>query len=140
MRGRTIILDVDGTLCPDGESMVSREIAETINQLKVNNFVYLVSNKKLPGRLPKMAEHLGVNFLESKYRKPSKLMLKGLPESQQKDVVVIGDKFMTDGLLAKRAGAFFIKVLSLRGSRETWLVRFSYWLDGLAAKLFYHQP
>ena len=43
------------------------------------------------------------------FRKPSMLALSGL-DRNGRDLVVIGDKDLTDGLLARRAGAHFIKV------------------------------
>ena len=136
LAGHAIILDVDGTLCPDGAQELLPEALTALNQLKAGNEVYLCSNKKLPDRIRKMAENLGVKFLEGPYRKPSKKILQLLPNQSRRSLVVIGDKVLTDGLLARNIGARFIHVASLRSKPETLSLKISYLLDKIAQRFF----
>lgn len=108
LSGRTIILDIDGTLVPAGATKVSSTMAALVEWLTKHNDVYVFSNKNLPQRNRAVAESLGVPLLQSKFRKPSLRVLDGVP--REKPLVVVGDKVLTDGLLAWRAGAEFIHV------------------------------
>lgn len=117
LAGRTLIFDIDGTLVPAGGTQVSSTMTALVEWLKKHNEVYVFSNKRLPERNRAIADSLKVPLLASRYRKPSLRVLDGV--SREKPLVVVGDKVLTDGLLAWRAGAEFIKVERLTHKDES---------------------
>lgn len=118
--GAVIFLDVDGTLRPDGGEGFEQKVSEKLEGLKAKNTVYLVSNKtgaaKKPGR--KVAD--GVDL-------------------KDKQVIVIGDKFLTDGLFAKNIGAEFIKVKRKISGQEPFLVKITYLIDDFVSAILWNQ-
>jgi predicted HAD superfamily phosphohydrolase YqeG len=108
-----VILDIDGTLVPDCGRVASAVVVEKVLELKARgNEVRLCSNSRRGNyaeRLAAVAAQLEVGVCPVMVRKPSKLAISGL-ERDGRQLVVIGDKDLTDGLLARRVGAQFIKV------------------------------
>jgi len=108
-----VILDVDGTIVPDCGRRASAAVIRKVIELKErSNEIRLCSNSRrgdYAERLAALASQLDVGVCPVLFRKPSRLVLSGLDLTGRK-VVVIGDKDLTDGLLARRVGARFIKV------------------------------
>ena len=108
-----VILDIDGTLVPDCGRVASAAVVGKVLELKAQgNEVRLCSNSRRGNyaeRLSAIAAQLDVGVCPVVFRKPSLLALSGV-DRKGREVVVIGDKDLTDGLLARRAGANFIKV------------------------------
>jgi predicted HAD superfamily phosphohydrolase YqeG len=108
-----VILDVDGTIVPDCGRVASAVVVEKVRELKARgNEVRLCSNSRRGNyaqRLDAIAAQLDVGVCPVVFRKPSTLAISGL-DRQGRALVVIGDKDLTDGLLARRVGAQFIKV------------------------------
>jgi len=127
IRGCTILLDIDGTISFDGKEEVSSGVAGKITELRDRNDVYLISNKKIPGRLERMAHGFGVSAINTPFKKPSLRALGDAP--RDKPFVVIGDKFLTDGILAKRLGAEFFRVSRLTSPEDGYGARMTGFLD-----------
>jgi len=75
------------------------------------NEVRLCSNSRRGNyaeRLAALSAQLDVGVCPVVFRKPSTLALSGL-DRKGRALVVVGDKDLTDGLLARRVGAQFIK-------------------------------
>jgi predicted HAD superfamily phosphohydrolase YqeG len=108
-----VILDVDGTIVADCGHVASGAVIAQVNALKAaGNEIRLCSNSRrgnYAGRLDRLAAQLEVGVCPVSVRKPSTLAIAGLDRSGRA-LVVIGDKDLTDGLLARRVGARFIKV------------------------------
>jgi HAD superfamily hydrolase (TIGR01662 family) len=108
-----VILDIDGTLVPDCGRVASAAVVGKVRELKAQgNEVRLCSNSRRGNyaeRLAAIAAQLEVGACPVVFRKPSILAISGV-DLKGREVVVIGDKDLTDGLLARRAGAQFIKV------------------------------
>jgi predicted HAD superfamily phosphohydrolase YqeG len=108
-----VILDVDGTLVPDCGRAASEEVVRKVLDLKKRgNEIRLCSNSRRSDyaeRLAALGAQLDVDVCPVPSLKPSTLALSGL-DLRGRKVVVIGDKDLTDGLLARRVGARFIKV------------------------------
>jgi predicted HAD superfamily phosphohydrolase YqeG len=108
-----VVLDVDGTLMPDCGRSASVAVIDKVNELKGRgNEVWLCSNSRRRAyaqRLAAIASQLQVNACPGAFRKPSTLALSGI-DRKGRQLVIIGDKDMTDGLLARWSGAQFIKV------------------------------
>jgi predicted HAD superfamily phosphohydrolase YqeG len=108
-----VILDIDGTIVPDCGGVASAAVVGKVLELKgQGNEVRLCSNSRRGNyaqRLAALASQLEVGMCPVVFRKPSTLAISGL-DRKSRALVVIGDKDLTDGLLARRAGAHFIKV------------------------------
>jgi HAD superfamily hydrolase (TIGR01662 family) len=108
-----VILDIDGTIVPDCGQVASAAVHDKVRELKARgNEIYLCSNSRRGNyaqRLEAIAAQMEVGVCPVVFRKPSTLAISGL-EPNGRPLVVIGDKDLTDGLLARRVGARFIKV------------------------------
>jgi predicted HAD superfamily phosphohydrolase YqeG len=108
-----VILDIDGTIVPDCGRVASAAVAGKVLELKAQgNEVRLCSNSRRGNyaeRLDAIAAQLDVGVCPVVFRKPSRRAISGI-DRKGRAVVVIGDKDLTDGLLARRVGAHFIKV------------------------------
>ncbi len=103
----TIFLDIDGTIVGDGQAAPSEEVVELIKELAKDNDVYICSNGAF-ARTEELARSLGVSSLP-KMRKPFSHRVVTSLEKRDR-TVVIGDKYITDGLFAARLGADFVRV------------------------------
>src|SRR5580704_2922481 len=108
-----VILDIDGTLVPDCGQVAAAAVVEKVQELKArDNEVRLCSNSRRGNyaqRLDAIAAQSGVGVCPVVFRKPSPLAISGI-DRKGREIVVIGDKDLTDGLLARRVGGRFIKV------------------------------
>jgi predicted HAD superfamily phosphohydrolase YqeG len=108
-----VVLDVDGTLMPDCGRSASVAVIDKVNELKARgNEVWLCSNSRRDDyarRLAAIGSQLDVKACPGLVRKPSTLALSGI-DRHGRPLVIVGDKDLTDGLLARWSGAQFIKV------------------------------
>ena len=108
-----VILDIDGTLVPDCGRVACPVVVEKVLELKARgNEIRLCSNSRRGNyaeRLDAIAAQLDVGVCPVVFRKPSTLAISGI-DRKGRELVVIGDKDLTDGLLARRVGGQFIKV------------------------------
>lgn len=132
----TIIVDLDGTLTQDGKDTIDEKTAALISLLKKNNRIYLFSNKRNEFRCSALARALGIDYLQTRYKKPNKKVLASLPPHLRRHLVIIGDKFLTDGLLAKQSGAQFIKVKRMTSPKDSLLTKLIYSIDDIASLIF----
>jgi len=119
---RTILLDLDGTLAPDNERTVTRVVAVAVSDLAVSNRVVLLSNKKNHARNRQIAQDLSLDYLETHLRKPDprlKRLLRVGGVNDFSNLIVVGDRYLTDGLMAKVLGAEFVKVRRLESSTKS---------------------
>lgn len=129
----TVLLDVDGTLVEDAGHELSPEAIEVLGKLSAHNELYLASNGPTE-RTKKLAEQFGTKFLPQLSKPRVHTSLRAL--SRKPRTVVIGDKFLTDGLLALRIGAEFILVESMKHVEDARHIRASYTLDWFVVKTF----
>jgi predicted HAD superfamily phosphohydrolase YqeG len=129
LKDKTILIDIDGTLVADGEEAVGEKNAATINILSKHNALFLCSNKNLPLRNKALAEQLQVPFLDTPFNKPSKKILDSIDNRQLKNLVVIGDKYITDEIFAQRIGAPFIRIKRLISGKESLKTKMIYLVD-----------
>ncbi|OGH64449.1 MAG: hypothetical protein A2821_02930 [Candidatus Magasanikbacteria bacterium RIFCSPHIGHO2_01_FULL_41_23] len=125
---RTIILDIDGTLVPDGEEDCSEKTRAKVMNLMKNNNVVLFSNSKNTERGKKMANALGISFLSADKNKPNPAVIMATGR-RVGDCTVIGDKFLTDYLLAVFSGARFVPVRRIYSGRESFKIKIIYLVD-----------
>ena len=130
----TIILDIDGTITPDSTTDVSCGILRAIQSLASRNVVYLFSNHRDNARNRSLARSLGLQYIDTPYRKPSRKIIEAIPAChRKKPIVVIGDKIAVDGLFAQRVRAQFIKVGRVLSASDRPSAKVAYFLDDLIA-------
>lgn len=135
LAGKILVLDIDGTLVFDQQESFTSEIAEKIKRLSQIAEIYLCSNGSAV-RTQKLAQDFGLKYLAKDYKKPDPRLLSNLL-ILNKQLVVIGDKISTDGLLAVRTGSDFILVASKRRSTDSLLTKLTYWFDVIVEKIFW---
>lgn len=132
----TIVLDIDGTLLPDKSNHVPPELITYIHTLKHAHDVYVCSNGEKE-RTERIAQKLDLPALL--VHKPYGRMLSSWKPTG--GVVVVGDKYLTDGLFAQKLSARFIKVDHVVSFTDSWKITLSYvfddvvWFIKLALKL-----
>ena len=135
LKGYVIFLDIDGTLVDDNELQLSEGALQKIRELEMNNQLYLCSNSRNHERNRKVEELCGVKYIDTDLRKPSKKILNLIDHAPFKNRLVIGDKFLTDGLFAKNIKAEFIKVRRIESENDRFYIKFLYWIDDIASKI-----
>ena len=132
---KVILLDVDGTLAPDRSLQFETPTLDKIKLLAATNLVYLCTNTRSTERREMLKKVLGLPVTDSRYKKPSAKVLTAL-DIQKRDVVVIGDKFVTDYLLAKNIGAAFVKVQRKESGQERYFIKLLNRFDDFLSFLF----
>ncbi len=126
LKNSTLVLDIDGTIVSDKSNKIKYKIVEKIKELAHKNKIYLCSNGS-QSRVAKFAEVLNASVIEGK--KPFSVKM---PEiKKESKIVVIGDKYLTDGLFARSINAEFLKVRHLTSNTDTTFIKFSYFMDNL---------
>ncbi len=133
IQGRTVLLDVDGTLLPDDANQIEDAVINAVAQLRRENTVYLVSNGRDALRVKRLARELMVDTAPAGVPagKPFIRAARGIPHTHP--FLVIGDKFIVDGLFARFLKVPFIKVRSKRSGAERSSVRLSYMLENIVS-------
>ena len=129
-----IFLDIDGTLTPDNDLQISKQCIKKIEKLKEKNIVYLCTNSRNWYRNERIENLLKTKIINRKYKKPSKKILTDVPSSN-KNLVVIGDKFLTDGIFAKNIKAKFICVKRVKSGQERFFIRIVNFIDDVFYQL-----
>ncbi len=135
LRGYVIFLDIDGTITVDNQVAVAKKVLDKIADLKQKNEVYLCSNSRNRLRNEQIAQLTGLMYLNTDLKKPSKKILNLAEKSCSKKRLVIGDKFLTDGIFAKNIQAEFIKVKRIVSGSESLYIKFLYGIDDLFFKM-----
>lgn len=131
----TVILDVDGTLLADGASVLTASSRDAVARLAAQSQVYLCSNARASTRLDALAVGIPVQIIRSPYKKPDPRVLLGVAD--RGSMVVVGDKFLTDGLLAAQTKVPFLKVRTISDGKERMFVRIAYLFDRLVGPPLY---
>jgi len=124
-----IFLDIDGTIIYDSGSFLDEKTIKKIEELKQDNKIYLCSNKNNHSRNQIISDLVKIPYLNIWQRKPSRKILDFVENKENWPLMVIGDKFLTDGLFAKKIGSRFIKVKRIVSSHDNWFVKVSYLID-----------
>lgn len=135
LNGYVIFLDIDGTLVDDNKIELDEATLKKVWELEMNNQLYLCSNSRNHERNRKVGELAGVEYLDTDLRKPSKKILDLVDHAPFKNRLVIGDKFLTDGLFAKNIKAEFVKVKRVESKNDRLYIKFLYWIDDIASKI-----
>ncbi|MBI2410430.1 MAG: HAD hydrolase-like protein [Candidatus Kerfeldbacteria bacterium] len=138
LRDSVILLDIDGTLVPDNAVLVTLPALKKLEELKEHNTVYLCTNSRNRPRCKEIERITKTSIINPDCKKPSRRVLQCLPtEFSQQPVTVIGDKFLTDALFAKRIGAQFIRVKRKHG-KDRPIIKIINAVDDVMFRLFNH--
>jgi len=130
---RTIFLDIDGTLVPDKSLNFDNAVMRQLEKLKKNNRVFLCTNSNDKIRNNQIEKMLGLFIVTHNHKKPSSKIIRELGiDKENKNLLVIGDKFLTDGLFALNIGAQFIKVKRRLSGKESLIIKLINLTDNLA--------
>jgi predicted HAD superfamily phosphohydrolase YqeG len=130
-----VIIDIDGTVTYDSGNKIDEAALFKIAELKAYNILYFCSNTPQPERIKVLAEAAGILYIETTYKKPNRRILEHIKDHVHMPIVVIGDKYLTDGRFANNVKATFIKVRRIIGSTEGLNVRIAYWIDDLMYRI-----
>lgn len=131
LHGTCIVLDIDGTVAATNSIHVHPRAYQAVQKLKEYSIVVLFSNRCNSKRNHTVAETLGIPYLHTQHRKPFPQVVhsvsaynpKGLP------VVVIGDLFLTDGLLALVSRSRYVRVKRITEKNTPLRSRLYFMLD-----------
>lgn len=132
--GYLILLDIDGVLMADGENKIPETVKEHVMQLKQVNDIRIVSNTFRAYRCEYSSRELQIPWVKNPHKKPSKKILSYIQDSK-KPMIVIGDKFLTDGIFASRIGAESVLLKRRVAKTDRILIKFTYILDDLSFAL-----
>ncbi len=111
LKNKLIFLDIDGTIASDSKSDINPAVLKNIRILDQNNKVFLCTNSFHKDRAHDIAKITDLKFIDCKYKKPFKKILDFVDQDLLSlEKIVIGDKFLTEGLFAANINAEFIKV------------------------------
>lgn len=128
--GALVIVDVDGTITHDAASTVDPVAEAKLIEIARTSEVYLFSNGPDTARTRIMADSLlGVRSLDSSFKKPDKRVMESVENPAGKRLVVIGDKYLTDGRFARNIAAEFVQVARVHGASERLFITGLYFLD-----------
>ncbi|MEN9649277.1 MAG: Mitochondrial phosphatase [Candidatus Parcubacteria bacterium] len=129
--GKTVILDIDGTIATDNSSDIEEAAMHKVRDLAEHNVVLLCSNKPNPARNLAISQKLNIPILTTHLRKPNKKIVDLIDPKHPKERVVIGDKMLTDGLFARNIDAEFVKVKRLKEHTDSFYTKLTYFLDDM---------
>lgn len=129
-----VLLDVDGTLLPDGSSELEAHTIECGKILTTRNKVYLVSNGTDFRRVEQIADCIGAEVAPRGVPagKPLVSAMEGIV-LDGRPCVVLGDKYLIDGIFARRIGSRFVFIKRKQSGEERLSVRLSYWIDSVVS-------
>ena len=134
-KDKIILLDIDGTLVTDSDIDISESIIKKVLEIKKQNEIYLCTNKRNLERNKKIERILKLKIINSRFKKPNKKILSEFDHDDKKSKIVIGDKFLTDGIFAYRIGAKFIYVKRRSNGKETFFIKIVHLIDKLVYNL-----
>lgn len=131
LKNKVVLLDMDGTIVADHSKNINIAEKTKVESLSKDNDIFLCSNGSIDNVI-ELSSRLNIKYL--KLKKP--LVFDIRKRFLNRDIVVIGDKFITDGIFALLNSADFIKVLHLRSINDSDFIKFSYKLDRFVYKTF----
>ncbi len=114
-----VILDVDGTLTCGSCTEVRRGVADVVQTLQKYNSVYVFSNNYDNMRSRAIAARLHVPYITAPHKKPHPKILNYI-DTEARPVVIIGDKYLTDGLFAHFTHAKHVRVKRYQCARDSF--------------------
>lgn len=134
-KGTCVLLDIDGTLLPDSAEALDSETKEALSRLTSHATVLLCTNNFNRTRAQVIADSLLLPIVDTKHRKPDPRILRSV-DHQGRSIVVMGDKFSTDGIFAHLIGATFVPVKRIKSPSDSIVTNIAYAIDGIVYGIF----
>lgn len=128
---RLFVIDIDGTLVPDGENEPNVDTRRAMEILMRSHAICITSNGKNTERNKDIARLFGIPYIAG--TKPFGAVTHAIcaQNTENLPIIVVGDRYLTDGLLALRLHAQFAPVSILHSNNEAAYVRISYAIHGV---------
>ena len=114
-----LLIDVDGTLINRKSSRIPKAVKDWISESKKFFSLYLISNNPSEKRISKIAKDLDIRykFNALKPRKKATLDVINEIKCESKNIVIIGDRILTDIIVGNRCNiqTILVKRLSRKG-------------------------
>jgi len=133
---RLAIFDLDSTVMESGTGHFSPLVLDLLEECRRNFHTVIVSNNKNKKYIYHCQEQTEVPIYGGA-KKPNTMVIKSIlreVKAQKSEVVVIGDRPLTDILVGKKIGARTILVDSIVKHKEDFATRFVRWLERLTIK------
>ncbi|MDR0838803.1 MAG: YqeG family HAD IIIA-type phosphatase [Oscillospiraceae bacterium] len=122
-----LLLDLDNTIAPYGQTEPSREVLEWARALAASGTaLYIVSNSRRSGRVAEYSRALGIPYVNRAKkpfpRKPREVMTELRTPAAK--TALVGDQIYTDTLAANLAGVSSILVKPIRLSNIFLAIRY----------------
>jgi hypothetical protein len=117
---RSIILDVDNTICEYNGTSLNKKIENGVKDLTNNFNCCILSNTDMERRL-NLEKYFGIPAIQTEVRKPCpEAFFEALKylKSTPKDTAIIGDRLLSDISGGNMVGLFTIKVNPIKRSSE----------------------
>ena len=123
-----LMLDLDNTIAPYGETLPSAEVLAWAKELQgAGVALHIVSNSKKTGRVSSFADALGIPYIY-RAKKPSPRAVRELLEKRRippLSAALVGDQIYTDVLAANGADVMSIVVCPIRFTNVFLALRFA---------------
>ncbi len=126
---KTIIIDVDNTICSHNGNLFDQKVQAKIAELKDNFEMVLLSNTR-PERKKRLFDYFQIPVSPVRHKKPAKRAFQQTVDfchHQLSEVAMIGDRYMID-MAAKSLGIYTIKVNPLY-KQESFEVKVGRWVE-----------
>lgn len=128
---KAIFFDLDSTIMVSKSGCYSPEADDWLKTVNEKFFVAVISNNKNQCYLEKVRSISKFQIIGNAGKPSTKAMLELLDKNnmQPQEVVIVGDRPLTDILAGKRLGSKTILVGSINHENESVLTRFVRWLE-----------
>jgi hypothetical protein len=136
-KGKNILMfDLDSTLMPSKAGEYLPKTQELLKKLKENFIVVVLSNNTKQSYIDKVRSVSDFEVISHAKKPNTKILMKYLKDNNKSvdEVVLIGDRPLTDVLCGKLAKVTTILVDSITKDKEHKIVRFARWLERLTIR------
>lgn len=128
---KAFFFDLDSTIMVSKSGCYSPEADDWLKTVNEKFFVAVISNNKNQCYLEKVRSISKFQIIGNAGKPSTKAMLELLDKNnmQPQEVVIVGDRPLTDILAGKRLGAKTILVGSINHENESAITRFVRWLE-----------
>lgn len=119
---RGVICDLDNTIIPWDQEVLSNEVAEWFEELKAAGLRLCLLSNSLHARVNQIAGRLGIDAVPAAVKPRKKAFRKALDKLglAHEEVIVIGDQIFTDIYGGKRLGLKAILVKPMSSKELLW--------------------
>ena len=128
---KAIFLDLDSTIMVSKSAEYSEKVSQWLKKVEKDFFIAVITNNKKFEYVEKVREISSFQVISNAKKPSTKAMKKLLTKIniESKEVVIVGDRPLTDILAGKLLGAKTILVDSINANEENISTRIVRWLE-----------